>query len=260
MTIAAYVLFDPNTNSYYFGSSGDVDKRLAQHFSDLRAGRHHCAPLQVLWDKYGALETITYPCATREEAYESESALIAANQDSSNLLNIWLHVKGGDNLTRNPRREEIIERRRDTQLQLYQQMGAEVRREKWGRAGTENPMFGRRHTAEAKRRMAVVNSTHEVAERLSSYKSTEKYRRSMSEAASRRIGEKITFFGRTHTEATKERIRQGRIGKIPGNAQRVHVNGIEYSSVREACDRVGISYPTMIKRLKSDDPNYSFVS
>ena len=260
MTIAAYVLFEPNTNSFYFGSSGNVDKRIAQHFSDLRAGRHHCSPLQNLWDKYGALTPITYPCETREEAYESEAALIRANQDMANLLNVGLHVKGGDNLTRNPRRDEIIKQRTETQLRNYEDMGVAVRREKWGRSGRDNPMFDRTHSEEARKRIAEAHSTPEAAKRLASYKTTDKYRQAMSDAASRRVGEKNTFFGKTHSEESKEKIRRAKLGSRPSNAQRVCVNGIEYNSVREACEKVGISYPTMIKRLKSDDTNYSFVS
>ncbi len=260
MTIAAYVLFEPNTNSYYFGSSGDVDKRITQHFSDLRAQRHHCAPLQELWNRYGSLTPITYPCGTRQEAYESEQALILSNQDSCNLLNVGLHVRGGDNLTRNPRREEIISQRTETQVRKYQEMGTEVRREKWGRSGEDNPMFEKTHDEEARRKISEAHSTEETAERLASYKQTDNYRKALSEAASKRVGEKNTFFGKTHSEESKERIRQAKLGNKPTNAMKVSVNGITYNSVREACDSVGISYPTMIKRLKGDDPNYSFVS
>lgn len=259
MTIAAYVLFEPNTNSYYFGSSGDVDKRIAQHYSDLRAGRHHCAPLQRLWNQYQHLDPIQYPCRTREEAYECESALITSNQDSTNLLNIGLQVRGGDNLTRNPRREEIIERRTNTQSRLYEEMGPEARRVKWGRSGESNPMFGKTHSEEARRKISESHSDEQSAQRLAAYKSSEVYRKALSEAASGRIGEKNSFFGKSHSEESKEKIRQAKLGSKPSNAMKVSINGTMYDSVREACVSVGISYPTMIKRLKSDDPNYSFV-
>jgi hypothetical protein len=139
-------------------------------------------------------------------------------------------------------------------------MGPAARREKWGRSGKENVMFGKTHTEEARRRIAETHSSPETAERLASYKTTDNYRQAMSDVASRRIGEKNTFFGKSHSEESKEKIRQARLGIRPSNAQRVCINGIEYNSVREACEKVGISYPTMIKRLKSDDTNYSFVS
>lgn len=260
MTIAAYVLFEPNTNSYYFGSSDDVDKRIAQHYSDLRAGRHHCAPLQRLWGQYGRLDSFQYPCTSRDEAYETEQALIAANEGTANLLNVGRHVRGGDNLTRNPRREEIIASRTETQNRRYEEMGSETRREKWGRSGENNPMFGRSHDDQARLRISQAQATPETAARLASYKETESYRSAISKAASRRTGEKNTFFGKIHSEESKERIRQAKLGNKPSNAMKVCVNGITYDSVREACDKVGISYPTMIKRLKGDDPNYSFVS
>ena len=260
MTIAAYVLFEPNTNSYYFGSSGDVDKRIAQHFSDLRGQRHHCSPLQDLWNRYGVLEPITYPCTTRELAYETEQALIVANEVSGNLLNVGRHVRGGDNLSRNPRRTDIIAETTQTLNRNYREMGEDARRQKWGRPGEDNPMFGKTHGEEARQKISQTHSTGEAAERLASYKQTDNYRTAMSDAASRRVGEKNTFFGKSHSEESKERIRQAKLGQQPSNAMKVSVNGITYSSVREACDSVGISYPTMVKRLKGDDPNYSFVS
>lgn len=38
---------------FYVGSSKQITHRLQNHFSSLRKGHHHSAPLQRAWDKYG---------------------------------------------------------------------------------------------------------------------------------------------------------------------------------------------------------------
>lgn len=259
MSIAAYVLLEPNTNSYYFGSTSNIDRRLREHFTTLRNGTHQNIRLQKLWDRYGELEPLVYYFDTIEEAQACESAWITSNVDSPNMMNIGLGVFGGDNLTRHPLLNEIVDRRTRTQIQRCEEMGERERMKRWARFGPTNPMFGRTHTPEVRRKLAELHSTPEVLSRLESYKSTENYRLAISRAGKLKVGEKNSFFGKHHTEELKEKFRQQNKGQIPPNATRVCVFGVEYYSIREACEKVGISYPTMIKRLKSVDPNYSFV-
>ena len=55
MTCGIYRLEFPN-GKFYYGSAIDVDRRLAQHKKDLRAGKHCNPQMQFTFNKYGSFE------------------------------------------------------------------------------------------------------------------------------------------------------------------------------------------------------------
>lgn len=256
MTIGAYILIEPSTGYFYIGSSENVEARIERHYRALLQGTHHCIPLQQVWNQSQHLEPQIYATNTREEAYELEQALIYAHSyNRDDMLNVGLGVKGGDNLTRNPKREQIIRSMTTTLNQTLAQMPPDVRKEKWGRPGSSNPMHGRTHCDEVRQKLSEVHRGNQYA--LGS-KRTDEQRQRLSKIASERIGDRNSFFGKTHSEETKEKIRAAKIGSgSPSNALKVSVNGVVYDSVKKACDGEGISYPTMVKRINSPDPKYS---
>lgn len=256
MTIGAYVLIEPNTGYYYFGSSEDVEMRIERHYRDLSSGQHHCQPLQELWNKHHQLEQEVFPTDTRDEAYQLEQAFITSNSfNQTAMLNIGLGVRGGDNLSRNPNRTEIVKKITGSLNERIGDMSPEERREKWSRPGETNPMFGRAHTDEVRQRLSQLSKGNQHAR--GAVRSVE-CRQRLSESASSRTGERNAFYGKRHSDETKDRIRQASIGKgSPTNALKVSCNGVVYDSVKKACEAVGISYPTMVKRLASTDPKYS---
>lgn len=52
-TAGLYAITCGITGRFYVGSSRRIADRLGRHRRDLRAGRHHCIPLQRAWAKYG---------------------------------------------------------------------------------------------------------------------------------------------------------------------------------------------------------------
>ncbi len=52
-TAGIYAITCAVTGRFYVGSSRRLGDRLSRHRRDLRAGRHHCIPLQRAWIKYG---------------------------------------------------------------------------------------------------------------------------------------------------------------------------------------------------------------
>jgi len=48
-----YQIINLQNGKFYIGSTRKLRTRLREHFSDLRTGRHHSAPLQRAWNKYG---------------------------------------------------------------------------------------------------------------------------------------------------------------------------------------------------------------
>lgn len=256
MPIGAYILLEPNTGCYYFGSSEDVEKRIARHYKDLRSGNHHCQPLQQIWNQHPHLEEMVYPTQDREEAYQLEQAFIQANSfNRDGMVNVGTGVRGGDNLSRNPRREQIIASITHSLRQRISSMNPEERKQTWGRPGEINPMFGKTHTAEVRLAVSEINKGNSYA--LGSTRSPE-MRQRLSEIASERKGEKNPFFGKSHSEETKEKIRASKIGQgSPVNAMKVSVNGNVYDSIKKACEGESISYPTMVKRINSSHVKYA---
>lgn len=52
-TAGIYAITCAVTGRFYVGSSRRLAARLSRHRRDLRAGKHHCIPLQRAWNKYG---------------------------------------------------------------------------------------------------------------------------------------------------------------------------------------------------------------
>ena len=247
MTIGAYALIEPTTGFVYYGSSQDVEKRIRRHYYDLMNNNHYSTQLQELWNKFGYLKEIVYPQETREDAYALEQTLIDSNLDNPLLLNIGLSIKGGDNFTRHPDKEEIYARIRQTVRTTYGAMSPEERIEKFSRPGELNPMYGKTHDPQAIQKIKDANVRYVRPRGL---KRSERTKQLLSENAKKRIGEKNSFFGKTHGDVAKEKIRQSRLGQTPANAIEISINGRLYRSMKEACAGEGISYPTLVKRLK----------
>ena len=78
----------------------------------------------------------------------------------------------------------------------------------------------------------------------------------MSIVASQRIGDANPFFGKHHSEETKQKIREANKGRLPKNTRNVIVEGISYTSVNEAGRQIGVCTATIIHRIKSPNPKY----
>jgi hypothetical protein len=77
-------------------------------------------------------------------------------------------------------------------------------------------------------------------------------------------GENHPRFGTKHTEETKKKLSEIRIGKYVGDksprSRKIEVEGIQYNSLREACEELKIKQPTLSYRLKNNTyPNYKYL-
>lgn len=78
----------------------------------------------------------------------------------------------------------------------------------------------------------------------------------MSKIASARVGDKNPFYGKHHTQETKDKLSKLREGNKPPNMQKVLINDIEYESVTEASRQLNVCPSTMIFRIKSPNPKF----
>lgn len=249
-----YFLFDRNTKCFYVGSTGELEKRLDRHMRDLRNNQHHNHPLQELWNKYQHMKITWLNFETLEEARVCEQLIIDNNVENDRMLNIGLSTSGGDNLTRNPRRDEIVAKITQTIQDRMSELLPEERRAIWGRKGKLNPMWGRTHTDEVKKKLS---DTHKGNEWAKGSKRSKEHRLKLSWHAKQRRGEKNHFFGKAHSEETKRKLSEARKGNKPPNRIAIRIGDQSFESYAEASRALGIPVPTIHYRLKSKNPKYS---
>lgn len=87
-------------------------------------------------------------------------------------------------------------------------------------AGDRNPMYGRTHTPEVCRasgeRLAKLWLDPVFREVVAETHQRPDVRQAISERAKQRTGERNSFFGKTHTEATKQKISRANHGRFQG--------------------------------------------
>jgi len=69
-----------------------------------------------------------------------------------------------------------------------------------------------------------------------------------------RTGEKNSFYGKTHSEESKNKMRQKRMGILPANTLPVTINGVSYPSQAKAAKALGVSGGTITNWLRGMKP------
>ena len=121
----------------YYGSSKEIEKRLSRHEKELKNNIHINCILQRAWDKYGKdnfLFEIVEECDI--------NALLKTEQKYLNLqpeYNIGIKSSGGDNLTKNPNRENIVKKIRQSVKKRYGLMSEDEKKEKYSKPMETNP-------------------------------------------------------------------------------------------------------------------------
>jgi len=85
-----YVITSRSTGKLYVGLTQNFDRRKQSHLAHLRAGKHHCAKLQALFDDLGESDLFfdfRFPTSERGEALEKIEAQVMSKYPADKLLN-----------------------------------------------------------------------------------------------------------------------------------------------------------------------------
>lgn len=228
-TIGIYFIQNNVTNKTYIGSSIDIDRRLRDHFTKLRCGKHVNIHLQRSFDKHGEGAFTKGVC----EIVENVDNLLAREQvwlDSHGDMNIAL--KAGSTLgwkasdetrlkmsearsgEKNPmfgkKRPEIAEmvRRLKTGVKLTEEHKRKCSEALKGNRGPwDNPESAARVIAAIK----LANTGRVLSDERKQQISRQMKGRVVSEETKEK--HRAASLGRTHTEETKARIAAGKLGK-----------------------------------------------
>lgn len=251
--ICTYKIINTETGKYYYGSTQNYNKRVNTHLNSLSKGNHHCIYLQRAYNINKNIFKIEidkiFECI--ENAREYEQKII--NENYGELYNTSKSSSGGDLISYNENRDEIVKKIKDANILRYSKMTPEEKKEKYGKCGASNGMFGKTHTEEVKKKISEQHKNNTYSLGL---KRSEETKKKYSIIASERVGEKNGFFGKQHSDETKNKIREARRGKLPSNTKKVVFNNIIYQSVTDCARQNNISPALVIYRIKKNEISY----
>lgn len=261
-----YKITNIKNGKFYIGSSIDINTRWRRHKSDLRNENHPNLYLQRAWNKYGERYFIFELCLETNDLRAVEQKLLDGYFGSADCYNLNPNVSGGDLLTNHPYRDDIIRRISETTISNRASMSKEERVKKWGKNGKDNPNYGNGWTEEQRRqasdrmkkRMSNPEERQKISKAMEKRMSNPEERQKISEFAKTRIGDKNPFYGKRHSDETKQKLRETHLGKYNGNQEKsVEINKMTYKSVSFAARQLGVCPATIIYRIKSKNIKFN---
>lgn len=256
--IYIYIIENLINHKIYLGSTKDPKKREHRHFYELDAGTHHNIYLQRSYNKYkeNNFKFLILDTLVEEEyQFELEEWWATLLEPEYNIGSFG----GGDNLSKHPNKEEIIQRRSQTLKEKNSKLSQEERQLRFARYGDSNynwkggVSFRTKTCLKCESLLALNNANGEYCN-----------------SCRDRTGSNNPFYGKEHTKEALEKmskasknfqdnIKKGRIGP-PSHYKKVKVNGTIYHSMSEAARVLGCSVATVGNRARSAKfPEYEFV-
>jgi group I intron endonuclease len=121
----------------YYGSSKNIEKRWSKHKRELNNNIHINCKLQRAWNKYGENN---FSFEIVEEC--NINILLETEQKYLDLqpeYNIGVKSSGGDNLTKNPNKDNIVKKMTESVKRRYNTMTDEEKKEKHSQPMETNP-------------------------------------------------------------------------------------------------------------------------
>ena len=263
--IGVYKIYNTLSGRYYIGYSTNINRRFTIHRSKLKQNCHDNIFLQRAYNLDGEDKinyNIIHICNKEDEAKEIELEYLSDLSIRNIIYNLNYNNSGGDLLTNHPDKEKIREKIVNSHKETLSKMTLEERKEKYGKFGENNGMYGKTHTEEVRKKISDINKgrvSHNKGK-----KASDETRQKLSEFRKNKYtGQENSFFGKHHTEETKQKIREKNIGNIPPNNKEITIDGFFYISMAEASRQLNIPVPTILWRLNSKNlkfENYKYAS
>ena len=239
--IGIYKIKNLKNKKCYYGSSKNIEKRWRTHLNNLKNGKHHNIHLQRSWDKYGEDNFVFEVVEECDETHLLE--LEQKYLDSNPEFNIGIKSSGGDNLTKNPNKKEIVRRMTQSVRKRYELMSEGERKEKHSQPMDKNPNW----------KGGVSYNYCEICDK----KISQGAKRCLEHTTYKRNGVDNPFFGKQHTDETKKKLSEKRIGKYSGEQNiPIIIDGIEYRSAGEASKVLNIPMVTIRWRVISKNKKF----
>ena len=220
-----YKIVNIKNGKFYVGSSKNIKRRFSIHKSALKNKRHHSIYLQRSYNKHGVnvfkfeiLKEMTSP--TDQQLFDEEQKHIDELSPQYNVGS----VGGGDNLTNNPNREDIIKRMVETNRERILKMSDEEKKHIWSRPMDKNPNW-----------KGGISIYHCIDCNCEVW-----YGHARCMDCSKK-GEQNPFYGKHHTDEYKKKSSLRMKGKLPTNTNPITIDGISYISQADAARKLGVS-------------------
>ena len=256
LIIGVYKISNTLSGRYYIGYSTNIYRRFCAHRNKLKQKCHDNIFLQRAYNLDGEdkfLYEIIHTCDTEEEAKEIELKYLTNLSIREYLYNLNFNNSGGDLLSNHPDKDKIREKILKSFSETISKMSIEERKQKYGKNGEKNGMFGKTHTEEVRKMNSELKkgNTYRIGK-----KASDETRQKMSENAKLKIGEKNPFYGKHHSEETIQKIKEKNKGRLPPNNKEITIDGFFYISMAEASRQLNIPVPTILWRINSKNPKF----
>lgn len=263
VTSCIYSITNTINGKMYIGSTKNFNKRMKQHLTNLRKNIHINPILQKSFNKHGES---AFAFTILEEVNQSdlltlEDKYIELYNTKSTGYNI-ANAGGGDCISKHPDNAVIRSNMSRIMKRKWERMSDEQRDAHASKyKGTNNHMYGRTHSESTRlliSRILTGNKLSEETKEKMRNSFTKERKANLSAHAHNRTGDKNPFYGKSHTESTKQKISQKALdrGFMPIGNREFTIDDIKYRSLNEAHKHTGISISVIRWRLNS--PNKKF--
>jgi thymidylate synthase len=128
--------------------------------------------------------------------------------------------------------------------------------------GSGNPNFGRKWNDEQRKKMSIYRTNFfktnvsklkgKTLEEICGEEKGKKRKNQLRDLAKKRNGNKNPFFGKKHTEVTKNKIRNKKLGILPPNSKKVEYNHKIYESANKCALELKIPMVTVAYRCRKE--------
>jgi group I intron endonuclease len=275
--IGIYKIENIINNKKYIGSAINIEIRTKRHINDLKNNKHDNIYLQREFNKY-KLENFKFECieiCNKKNLKEIEQKyldnIFSIKECNLYYYNIGRKSTGGDNISNNPDRNNIVNKIRKG---LYNRYKKESEEDKLARKnklkGENNPNYGNKWNDTQRKRMSIQRKgtsskiKGKTFEELYGDEKAKFLKTKMSERAKNQTGKNNPNYGNKCSEHLKKYYSNLFKNKKNRNALTISkpftIDDKNYILLTDAAKDYNVKYQTIKNRLLSNKfPNYKYI-